>query len=81
MHVTTRSNRSTESASDFVIPEINVRAASGADCRRRRAADLLFPLTFETLDHRAALPFPKILKSVKNGGILWRGGLFSYTQL
>ena len=70
MHVATRSNRSAESAGDLVIAEINMGAACRADCRRRRAADLLFPLTFETLDNRAALPLPKILKSVKDGGIL-----------
>ncbi len=81
MHIATRSNRSAESAGDLVIAEINVRAASRADCRRRCAADLLFSLTFETLDNRAALPFPKILKPVKEGRILRRGRLFFYTQL
>jgi len=81
MYVTTRSNRSTESAGDLVVAEIYVRAASGADCRRRRAADLLFSLTFETLDNRAALPFPKTLKPVKDGRILWRGRFFLCPQL
>jgi len=81
MHVTTRSNRSAESAGNLVIAEIDMRAASGADCRRRRAADLLFPLTFETFDNRAALPFPKILKPVKDGRMLRRGRFFFYTQL
>lgn len=51
MDVATRSNRSAESAGDLVIAEIDMRAASGADCRRRRPADLLFPLTFEALDN------------------------------
>ena len=81
MHVATRSNRSAESAADFVIAEINMRAACGADCRRRRTADLLFSLTFETLDNRVALPFPKLLKPVKDGRILRRGRFFLYTQL
>ena len=81
MHVTTRSNRSAESAGNLVIAEIDMRAASGADCRRRRAADLLFPLTFETLDNRAALPFPKILKPVQDRRTLRRGRFFFYTQL
>jgi len=58
-----------------------MRAATGADCRRRRAADLLFPLTFEALDNRAALPFPKILKPVKDGRIRWRGRFFFCPQL
>ncbi len=66
MDVATRSNRSAESAGDLVIAEINMRAASGANCRRRRTADLLFALTFETLDNRVALPLPKILKPVKD---------------
>ena len=73
MHVAARSNRPAESAGDFVIAEIDMRAASRADCRRRRAADLLFPFTFEALDNRAALPFPKIFKPVKDGRILRRG--------
>ena len=81
MHVATRSNRSAESAADFVIAEINMRAACGADCRRRRTADLLFPLTFEALDNRTALPFPKLLKPVKDGRILRRGRFFFCTQL
>ena len=41
-----------------------MRAASRADCRGRCAADLLFSLTFETLDYHAALPLPEILKFV-----------------
>ena len=81
MHVATPSNRSAESAGDLVIAEIDMRAASGADCRRRRAADLLFPFTFEALDNRAALPFPKILKPVKDGRIPRRGRFFFYPQL
>ena len=81
MHVPTRSNRSAESAVDLVIAEIDMRAASGADCRRRRATDLLFPLTFEALDNRAASPFPKILKPVKDGRILRRGSFFFCPQL
>jgi hypothetical protein len=56
-------------------------AASGADCRRCRAADLLFALTFETLDDRVASPFPKTLKPVKEGRILRCGRFFFYTQL
>src|SRR5439155_20248041 len=81
MHVTTRSNRAAESAGDFVIAKINMRATSWADCRCRCAADLLFAVAVETLDNRAALPIPKILKSLKDGGILWRGRLFFFMQL
>ena len=81
VHVAARSNRSAESTRDLVIAEIYMRAASGTDGRCRRAADLLFALTFETLDNRAALPFPKILKPVKDGRILWRGRFFFCPQL
>ena len=73
MHVPTRPDRSAESARDLVIAEIYMRAASGADCGSRGAADLLFPLTFKTLDNRATPPFPKTLKPVKDGRILRRG--------
>src|SRR4030095_1851432 len=81
MYVTTRSNRSAESAGDLVVAEIYMRAASGTDCRRCRAADLLFPFAFETFDNRAALPFPKILKPVKDGRILRHGRFFFCSQL
>jgi hypothetical protein len=81
MHVATRSNRSAESAGDLVIAKIYVGAASGTDCRRCRAADLLFPFAFETFDYRAALPFPEILKPVKDGRIRWRGRFFFCPQL
>jgi hypothetical protein len=64
MHVAAGSNCSAESARNLVIAEIDMRTAAGTDCRSRRAADLLFSLTFETLDNRAALPFPKISKPV-----------------
>ena len=84
MHVATGSNRSAESAGDLVIAEIYMRAASGADCRGRPPADLLFALTFETLDNRATPPFPKTFKPVKDGGILRRGRCWRFffcTQL
>jgi hypothetical protein len=81
MHVATGSNRSAESAGDLVIAEIYMRAASGAVCRGRRAADLLFPITFETLDNRATPPFPKTLKPVKDGRLLRRGRFFFCMQL
>jgi hypothetical protein len=78
MHIATRSNRSAESARDLVVAKVYVRAASGADCRRRAAANLLFPLTFEALDNRAALTFPKIPKPIKDGRIFRRGGRFFF---
>ena len=70
MHVAARPNCSAETTADLVIAEINMRAASRADCGGRRAADLLFSLTFETLDYHAALPLPEILKFVTDRGTL-----------
>ena len=62
MHIAACANASTESAGDFVIAQINVRAAGGADCRCRRARNLLFAFTFETLDDGTGFPLPKILE-------------------
>ena len=81
MHVAACSNASTESAGDFVVAQINVRAARRADCRSRRAGDLLFALTFETLDDSATLSLPKILESAEDGGALWRRRFFPCPQL
>jgi len=80
MHIAARSNCSAETTADLVIAEINMRAASWADCGGRRAADLLFSLTFETLDYQAALPLPEIHKFVTNGGTLRSRRLFFYMQ-
>ena len=66
MHVAPGSNASAETAGDFVVAQINMRTAGRADCRSRRARDLLFPFTIETLDNRTALSLPKILESAKN---------------
>src|SRR6266516_3945118 len=76
MHVAACSNASAETACDFVVTQINMRAARRADCRGRPATDLLFPFTFKALDNRTALPLPKILEPAKNGRTLWRGSFF-----
>ena len=76
MHVAACSDASAETARDFVVTQINMRAARRADCRGRPATDLLFPFTFKALDNRTALPLPKILEPAKNGRALWRGGFF-----
>jgi hypothetical protein len=81
MDVSPRSNRSTETAGDFIVAQINVRAARGADCRSGTATNLLFPFTFETLDDRAVLPFPKILKFAEDGRAWRRGCFFPSPQL
>jgi hypothetical protein len=76
MDVSPRSNRAAETAGDFVVAQINVCATCRADCRGSRATDLLLPVTFETLDDRAALPLPKILKFTEDGGAGWRSRCF-----
>ena len=65
MHITAGANASTEPAGDFVIAQVNVCAARRTDCRCRGARNLLFAFTFETLDDRSGLPFPKILEFAK----------------
>ena len=61
MYIAAGANASTEPTRDFVIAQVNVRAAGRTDCRCRRARNLLFAFTFETLDDRTGLPLPKIL--------------------
>ena len=65
MHVAAGANASAETAGDFVVAQINMRTARRADCRSRRASDLLFPFTIKTLDDRTALSLPKILEFAK----------------
>src|SRR5581483_44723 len=47
------------------------------------ATDLLFPFTLKTLDDRAMLLFPKLLKSPEDGGAGWCGSwrFFADSQL
>ena len=58
MYIAAGANASTEPAGDFVIAQVDVRAAGGADCRRRGTRNLLFAFTFETLDNRTGLTLP-----------------------
>ena len=62
MYIAAGANASTEPTCDFVIAQVNVRAAGRTDCRCRRTGHLLFAFTFETLDNRTGLPLPKILE-------------------
>ena len=62
VHITACANAPTEPAGDFVIAQVNVRAAGRADGRCRGARNLLLAFTFETLDNRTGLPLPKILE-------------------
>jgi len=76
MYVPSCPNGAAETAGDFVVAQINVRAARRADCGSGAAANLLFPFTFETLDNRAALPLPKLLKLAEDRGGGWRSRRF-----
>src|ERR1051325_4757690 len=80
MHVATRPNAATETAGDFVVAQINMRAARRADRRSRCAGDLLFSFAIKTLDNRTALSLPKILESAKNRRTLRRRRFFSCPQ-
>ena len=62
VHIAAGANASTEPASDFVIAQVDMRAAGRTDCRCRGAGNLLFAFTFETFDNRTGLPLPKILE-------------------
>ena len=81
MYVSSCPNRAAETAADFVVAQINVRAARRADCGSGAATNLLFPFTFETLDNRAVPSFPKILKFAKDGRVRRRGCFFANPQL
>ncbi len=81
MHVAPRPDAAAETTGDFVVAQINMRAATRANCRSRRATDLLFPFTFKTLDNQTALSLPKILESAEDGVALWRWRFFSCPQL
>ena len=62
MYIAAGANASTEPAGDFIIAQINVRAAGRTDGRCRGARYLLFAFTFEALDNRIGLPLPKIFE-------------------
>ena len=66
MHIAAGANASTEPTRDFVIAQVNVRAAGRTDCRCRRTGHLVFAFTFETLDDRTGLPLPKIFEFAKD---------------
>ena len=65
MYIAAGANASTEPTRDFVIAQVNVRAAGRTDCGCRRARNLLFAFTIETLDDRIGLALPKILEFAK----------------
>ena len=82
MHVTAGANASTEPARDFVVAQVNMRAAGRTDGGRRGARNLLFAFTLETLDDRTGLPLPKIFEFAKDRrGCLRRRRFFCPPQL
>src|SRR5256886_16145070 len=72
MYVSSCPNRPAETAGNLVVAQIDVRAARRTDCGRGATTNLLFPFALETLDNRAVLPFPKILKFAEDGRAGWR---------
>ncbi|MEY2601672.1 MAG: hypothetical protein QOJ36_991 [Verrucomicrobiota bacterium] len=62
MDVAASPNRPAEAGGDFVIAEIDVRAAAGTIARCRLIADFVFALAFETRNEAIALPGPNIFQ-------------------
>ena len=58
MDIAASANRATEAGGDFVIPEIDVCAATGTIGRARRFADFMFAFALETRNEAIALPAP-----------------------
>jgi hypothetical protein len=63
MNVATGANGSTETGRDFVIAEIDVRAAPGAIGRCGCVTDFVFPFALETCHDATLRPAPKSLES------------------
>src|SRR5436190_19283792 len=81
MYVPSCPNCAAETTGDFIVTQVNMCAARGADCGSGGTTNLLFPFTFETLDNGAVLSFPKILKLAQDGRVRRRRGLFAHPQL
>ena len=62
MDVAASPNRPAEAGGDFVIAEIDVRAAAGTIGRRRLITDFVFAFAFETRNEAIALPAPHRLE-------------------
>jgi len=65
----------TKARRDFVIFEIDVRAARRANRRARSRTNFLLRLAIETLDHRTALPAPESFKFLQERWISLRSRL------
>ena len=75
MDVAASPNRPAEAGGDFVIAEIDVRAAAGTIGRRRLITDFVFAFAFETRNEAIALPAPHRLKLSMKRQFLRRGGV------
>jgi len=76
MKIAAGANASAEAGRDFVITQIDVRAATWTVCRGSGVTDLVFSLALKTRDNPDPLPVPKAFDSAKTS---WRGrrrGLF-----
>src|SRR5882724_11181146 len=62
-------NASAEAGRDFVIAQIDVRAATRTICRGSCVTDFLFSLALKTRDSPDPLPVPKAFDSAKTS---WR---------
>ena len=74
MYIATSANASAEPACDFVIAEVDVRAARRTDAGCCRAGNLLFALTFETRDRAIALPVPNAFELFMERKLFRRSG-------
>ena len=61
MNLAASSDRSAETGGDFVIPKVDVGAATRAISRSRGFADFVFSLAFKAGNYAIALPAPKTL--------------------
>ena len=80
MDVAASPNRSAKAGSDFVIAEIDVRAAAGTIGRGRLIANFVFAFAFETGNEAIALPAPDALQLSMERQFLRRSGLIFQFQ-
>jgi len=73
MDVAASPNRPAEAGGDFVIAEIDVRAAARTISRGRLIADFVFAFAFETRNEAIALPAPHRLELAMKRQFLRRG--------
>jgi hypothetical protein len=79
--IAARANASAEAGRDFVIAQIDVRAATWTICRCGGLTDFVFALAFKAGDDAATLPVPDAFDLAKTSW-LWCGrGLFLRVKL